>query len=177
MGMKVGIIGCGGITKTRHAPEYLANPHVDSIVFYDRNLHRSEAMVELFGGRNVESVEELFNDPDIIAISDCSSNENHHLFSTQALLSGKHVLCEKPISLTQAHAAEIVAAQKQSGKKLMVDHNQRFTRAHRMLLNSMAKSRLTCLSSAEGRLVPARRSMRRVKASAPASSLSVSADK
>ena len=37
----------------------------------------------------------------------------------------------KPFSLTIEHAREIVDAQKQSGKKLMVDHNQRFTRAHR----------------------------------------------
>ncbi|MFD1032314.1 Gfo/Idh/MocA family protein [Metaplanococcus flavidus] len=130
MGMKVGIIGCGSITKLRHAPEYTENPYVDEIVFYDRNIDRSEALVELFGGSIVHSVEELFEDPDIVAISDCSSNENHHIFSSKALLSGKHVLCEKPISLTVDHAKEIVAAQKESGKKLMVDHNQRFTRAH-----------------------------------------------
>ncbi len=130
MGMKVGIIGGGGIAKTRHAPEYTENPYVDEIVFYDRNIDRAEALVELFGGSIVHTVEELFEDPDIVAVSDCSSNENHHLFSTKALLSGKHVLCEKPISLTVAHAQEIIAAQKKSGKKLMVDHNQRFTPAH-----------------------------------------------
>ena len=130
MGFKVGIIGCGGITKTRHAPEYTRNPHVHEIVFYDRNPDRSEAMVELFGGSLVRTVEELFEDPDIVAISDCSSNENHHFFSSKALLSGKHVLCEKPISLTVEHATQIILAQKESGKKLMVDHNQRFTRAH-----------------------------------------------
>lgn len=130
MGMKVGIIGCGSITKLRHGPEYTENPYVDEIVFYDRNIDRSEALAELFGGSIVHTVEELFEDPDIVAISDCSSNENHHLFSTKALMSGKHVLCEKPISLTIEHAKEIVAAQKESGRKLMVDHNQRFTRAH-----------------------------------------------
>lgn len=130
MGIKVGIIGCGSITKMRHAPEYKANPYVDEIVFYDRNLDRSEALAELFGGGIAQTVDELFNDPSIQAISDCSSNEHHHLFSTQALLSGKHVLCEKPISLTVEHAKEIIEAQKKSGKKLMVDHNQRFTRAH-----------------------------------------------
>ncbi|MBT2583348.1 Gfo/Idh/MocA family oxidoreductase [Planococcus sp. ISL-109] len=142
MGIKVGIIGCGSITKTRHAPEYLANPYVDSIVFYDRNLHRSEAMVEMFGGTVAQSVEELFADPDITAISDCSSNENHRYFSTQALLSGKHVLCEKPISLTLAHAAEILSAQKKSGKKLMVDHNQRFTLAHQKAKEILASGEL-----------------------------------
>ena len=130
MGIKVGIIGCGSITKLRHAPEYKANPFVDEIVFYDRNLDRSEALAALFGGTVVETVDELLSDPTIEAISDCSSNEHHHLFSTKALLSGKHVLCEKPISLTVEHAKEILDAQKVSGKKLMVDHNQRFTRAH-----------------------------------------------
>lgn len=142
MGMKVGIIGCGSITKMRHAPEYTENPYVDEIVFYDRNLDRSEALVELFGGSIARTVDELFEDPDIIAISDCSSNENHHLFSTKALLSGKHVLCEKPISLTVDHAKEIVAAQKKSGKKLMVDHNQRFTRAHQKAKEIIEKEEL-----------------------------------
>jgi predicted dehydrogenase len=130
MGMKVGIIGCGSITKARHAPEYKANPYVDEIVFYDRNPDRSEALAVMFGGKAAKTVDELFEDPEIQAISDCSSNEHHHLFSTKALLSGKHVLCEKPIALTVEHAKEIIDAQKRSGKKLMVDHNQRFTRAH-----------------------------------------------
>lgn len=142
MGIKVGIIGCGSITKTRHAPEYTANPHVDEIVFYDRNIDRSEALVEMFGGRIVRTVEELFEDPEIVAISDCSSNENHHIFSSTALLSGKHVLCEKPISLTVDHAKEMIAAQKTTGKKLMVAHNQRFTRAHQKAKEIIANGEL-----------------------------------
>lgn len=128
--MKVGIIGCGSITKYRHAPEYKANPHVDEIVFYDRNIQRAKELATEFGGRYVESVEELLGDPAIIAISDCSSNEAHHLNTTSALLHGKHVLCEKPLAISVKHAEQILEAEKQSGKKLMVDHNQRFTKAH-----------------------------------------------
>jgi predicted dehydrogenase len=130
LGIKVGIIGCGSITKLRHAPEYKANPNVDEIVFYDRNLERATALANQFGGSVAQTVDELLADPTVDVISDCSSNEFHHIFSTKALLSGKHVLCEKPISLTIEHASEIVEAQKKSGNKLMVDHNQRFTRAH-----------------------------------------------
>jgi predicted dehydrogenase len=130
MGLKAGIIGCGSIAKLRHAPEYFANPHVDEIIFYDRNPERSRKLAEMFGGSTVESVDELLEDPTIDVISDCSSNEFHHIFSSKALLNGKHVLCEKPISLTVEEAQIVVDAQNQSGKKLMVDHNQRFTRAH-----------------------------------------------
>jgi len=128
--MKVGIIGCGSIAKLRHAPEYKANPYVSEIVFYDRNPERAKELANMFGGSVANTVEELLADSTIDIISDCSSNEYHHIFSTNALLSGKHVLCEKPISLTIEHANEIIEAQKESGKKLMVDHNQRFTRAH-----------------------------------------------
>ncbi|MBP1970224.1 putative dehydrogenase [Virgibacillus natechei] len=130
MDIKAGIIGCGSIAKFRHAPEYRANPYVSEIVFYDRNLERAEELATLFGGSVAKSVDKLLADPEIEVISDCSSNENHHLFSTKALKSGKHVLCEKPISLTIEHANQVVDAQKESGRKLMVDHNQRFTRAH-----------------------------------------------
>ncbi|MBT2724018.1 Gfo/Idh/MocA family protein [Bacillus sp. ISL-46] len=130
MGLKVGIIGCGSITKLRHAPEYKANPYVDEIIFYDRNLDRATELANQFGGSVAQTVEKLLADPTVDVISDCSSNEFHHIFSTKALLSGKHVLCEKPISLTVKHAEEIIEAQKKSGKKLMVDHNQRFTKAH-----------------------------------------------
>lgn len=130
MGIKVGIIGCGSITKLRHAPEYRDNPYVDEIVFFDRNLQRATELANQFGGSVAQTAEELLADPAVEAISDCSSNEFHHIFSANALLSGKHVLCEKPISLSVEQANKIIEAQKESGKKLMVDHNQRFTRAH-----------------------------------------------
>ncbi|MUV37198.1 dTDP-3,4-didehydro-2,6-dideoxy-alpha-D-glucose 3-reductase [Lentibacillus sp. JNUCC-1] len=130
MSITAGIIGCGSITRYRHAPEYKANPHVSKIVFYDRNPERAEALAELFGGTTAGSVEALLNDPEIDVISDCSSNEYHHIHTTNALLNGKHVLCEKPLSLTLEQAEGILSAQEQSGKKLMVDHNQRLTKAH-----------------------------------------------
>ena len=107
MGIKVGIIGCGSITKLRHAPEYKANPYVDEIVFYDRNPRTSRSISDHVWWTVEQTVEELLADPTIQVISDCSSNESHHIFSTKALLNGKHVLCEKPISLTIEHAKDL----------------------------------------------------------------------
>ncbi|WP_053217990.1 Gfo/Idh/MocA family protein [Virgibacillus senegalensis] len=130
MKLKAGIIGCGSITKFRHAPEYAANPFVEEIVFYDRNPERAELLASQYAGSVAASLDDLIADPTIDMISDCSSNEFHHINSVKALLGGKHVLCEKPISLTLEGAEQIVQAQKTSNKKLMIDHNQRFTKAH-----------------------------------------------
>ena len=128
--INVGIIGCGSISRFRHAPEYRANPYVKDIFFYDRNIERAEQLAAEFNGIVVERLEDLLANPVITAISDCSSNEAHHINTSKALLSGKHVLCEKPLSNSVEHAEEIVEAERKSGKKLMIDHNQRFTKAH-----------------------------------------------
>jgi predicted dehydrogenase len=142
LGIKVGIIGCGSIAKFRHAPEYKANPNVDEIVFFDRNAERAKELAREFGGRAVETVEELLHDPTIVAISDCSSNEAHHINSSNALLNGKHVLCEKPLAINVECAEKILEAQGISGKKLMVDHNQRFTKAHQKAKEIIEKKEL-----------------------------------
>lgn len=130
LGIKVAIIGCGSIAMHRHAPEYKANPYVEQIVFYDRNEDRAKKLAKKFDGQVAKSVEELYNDPTIVAISDCSTNDVHHIHTSQALLNGKHVLCEKPLATTVKRAEEILKAQEKTGKKLMVAHNQRFTKAH-----------------------------------------------
>lgn len=142
LGIRVGIIGCGSITKFRHAPEYKANPNVDEIVFFDSSVERAKELAKEFGGRFVETVEELLHDPTITAISVCSSNEAHHINSTDALLNGKHVLCEKPLAINVECAERILEAQAMSGKKLMVDHNQRFTKAHQKAKEIIEKKEL-----------------------------------
>ncbi len=130
MGINVGIIGCGSIAKNRHAPEYGANPYVNEIVFYDRNPERAEALAKQFNGRAAYSLEDLLEDPSVEAISVCSSNENHEKDTVSALLSGKHVLCEKPLSLEVDEARNMIRTRDETGKKLMIAHNQRFTKAH-----------------------------------------------
>ncbi|PAV30785.1 dehydrogenase [Virgibacillus profundi] len=142
MRFNVGIIGCGSIARFRHAPEYKANPFVGEIIFYDRNMERAESLAKRFGGRVAGTLEDLLADPTIVAISDCSSNEAHHIHTSKALLSGKHVLCEKPLAISVKHAEEIIEAERKSGKKLMVDHNQRFTKAHQKAKEILEKKEL-----------------------------------
>lgn len=142
MKFNVGIIGCGSIARFRHAPEYRANHHVDTIVFYDRNPERAEKLAKEFGGQVANSLEDLLHNPAIVAISDCSSNESHHIHTSEALLNGKHVLVEKPIASSTKHAEIILEAERQSGKKLMVGHNQRFTKAHQKAKEIIEKQEL-----------------------------------
>lgn len=140
--IRVGIVGAGSITKFRHAPEYAANPYVEIAGFYDHNPDRAEALIAVFGGQYYPSLEDLLNDESIDAISDCSSNEHHVKVSSSALLKGKHVLCEKPMTITSEEGRELLEARDRSGKILMIDHNQRLTKVHQKVYDMLRDGRI-----------------------------------
>ena len=126
----IGIIGCGKIAQVRHIPEYNDNPDAKLVAFYDLNTARAKALAEQYGGRAYESVEALLADPNVDAVSVCSANASHAEITVAALEAGKHVLCEKPMATTLADCERMVSAAKKSGKRLMIDQNQRLAGAH-----------------------------------------------
>ena len=66
------------------------------------------------------SYEELLSDPEVDAIYNPLPNHLHVPWSIRCLEAGKHVLCEKPISLTADEAVSLVqAAQRQPHLKVM----------------------------------------------------------
>ncbi|ABR46688.1 oxidoreductase domain protein [Alkaliphilus metalliredigens QYMF] len=130
MKIRVGIVGCGSIAKFRHAPEYHENPNVEIEGFYDHNVERAEALAKIYGGKVYSDYLDLIQDKTIDAISDCSTNETHHIVTSAALKNNKSVLCEKPMTTTVENANMILETKKNSKGILMIDHNQRLTSAH-----------------------------------------------
>lgn len=64
----------------------------------------------------------LLDDPDLQAIVVTAPSAAHYELAKAALLSGRHVFVEKPIALTAAHAAELVALADAGRRVLMVGH-------------------------------------------------------
>lgn len=127
---KIGIIGCGKIAQVRHIPEYAAHPDAELAGFYDLNKERAEELAILHGGKAYESYEELLADPEINAVSVCVANHAHAEITMAALRAGKHVLCEKPMAMTLAECEAMVDTAKETGRFLMIGHNQRLAKAH-----------------------------------------------
>lgn len=131
MAVRVGIIGCGSIAKQRHAPEYHSNINCRIVAFSDPSIERAGELAEKYGGRAYQKYEDIINDPTIDAVSICSPNYTHAEITIAALKAGKHVLCEKPMATNLEEAKLMIETARQSGKILMIGHNQRFAPAHR----------------------------------------------
>ena len=128
--IKIGIIGCGKIAQVRHIPEYADNKNVQLVAYYDLNSARAAELAQKYGGKVYGSYLELLAQPEIDAVSVCTANHAHAEISMAALKAGKHVLCEKPMATSLADCEAMVKAAKESGRFLMLGHNQRLAKAH-----------------------------------------------
>jgi predicted dehydrogenase len=76
-----------------------------------------------------QNVEDLFCDSDLNAILIATPVFGHYELAKKALLSGKHVVIEKPMTATVAEANELIDIAQKNNKVLMVDHTFLYTGA------------------------------------------------
>lgn len=75
---------------------------------------------------------DVVNRPDIDIIDICTPNDTHAPIGIAAAKAGKHILCEKPMSMTVAEAEEMQAAARKAGVVTMLSYNYRHTPAVQM---------------------------------------------
>lgn len=98
-------IGCGVIAKQTAQSLALAGRTLRGI--YNRTRSKAEAFAKQYGVAKVyDSVEDLYADPDIDAIYISTPHNTHIQYLRGALAAGKHVLCEKAITLNSEELDE-----------------------------------------------------------------------
>lgn len=71
-----------------------------------------------------------------------STNEQHHAQTMAALAAGCHVMCEKPIAMTRAHAAEMVEAARRAGRVMGTNHHLRAQATHQAMRQMIADGKI-----------------------------------
>jgi predicted dehydrogenase len=89
------------------------------VAIASRDLAKARAAADALGiHRAYGSYEELLADPEIEAIYNPLPNHLHVTWSIRAAEAGKHVLCEKPLSLNVAEAKTLLQARDRCGVKM-----------------------------------------------------------
>ncbi len=137
MSIRLGIVGYGywGPNLLRN---FAADGNFEVVVLAERReAVRAKAAKAYPGLLVVEEASEIMSRPDIDAVVIATPVATHYALAKQALISGKHVLVEKPMSATVAEAEELVALAKRVGRTLMVDHTFLFTGAVQIIKNTV----------------------------------------
>ena len=128
--IQVGIIGCGGIANGKHLPSLKSLPFVKIVAFCDLIVERAEKAAKEYGveGARVytDYKELLAKEPEIEVIHVLTPNRSHSPITVDALNSGRHVLCEKPMAKDPAGAQAMLDAAKANGKILSIGYQSRY---------------------------------------------------
>jgi predicted dehydrogenase len=113
-----GILGAAKIALKKVVPSMQKGQWSDIIAIASRDLAKAQAAAkEVNVPRAYGSYEELLADPAIEAVYNPLPNHLHIPWSVKALEAGKHVLCEKPLSMNAAEVRALIAARDRTGKK------------------------------------------------------------
>jgi len=104
-----------------------------------RDRRRAEEAARALGiARAYGSYEELLADPEIEAVYNPLPNHLHVPWSIKAAQAGKHVLCEKPLSMTVAEARSLLAARDRArvkiGEAFMVRTHPQWLRVQELIV-------------------------------------------
>jgi predicted dehydrogenase len=114
-----GVLGAAKIAIERVIPAMQRGRWSEVAGLASRDLERARRVAHELGvPKAYGSYEELLADPDIEAVYNPLPNHLHVPLSIKAAEAGKHVLCEKPVSLSVAEALELLAAGARNGVRI-----------------------------------------------------------
>lgn len=114
---KVGIVGCGYVFD-----HYMAtwgrypNLFIKGVSDVDKN--RLNAVTKAYRLSAYDTNDDLFNDPEIDIVANFTSIESHYEVTQAALLAGKHVYSEKPLTTNLEQARALFALAEEKGLTL-----------------------------------------------------------
>ncbi|MBP8857174.1 MAG: Gfo/Idh/MocA family oxidoreductase [Anaerolineaceae bacterium] len=148
--LKVGVIGTGFI-----GPIHIENARrsfkAEVIALAENNLELAKIKASLYDvPLYYDDYRKLLENQDIDVVHVCSPNFLHYQMAKDALLAGKHVVCEKPLTLTRAEGEDLLALA--ADKKLVnaVHFNIRYYPLVRHMHTMVAKNDIGSIYAVSG---------------------------
>lgn len=107
-----------------HAPFLQVNPGFILYGVWERTKNLAEEKYP--GIKTFRSLEDMLSDDEIELVVVNTPNYTHYEYAKKALESGKHVIVEKPFTVTVAEANELISLAEKKNKKLSVYQNRRY---------------------------------------------------
>jgi predicted dehydrogenase len=136
--LRWGVLSTAAIGTKKVIPAMQLGEFTTVAAIASRDLSKAQAAAKALGiPAAYGSYEELLADPGIDAIYNPLPNHMHVPWTIKAAEAGKHVLCEKPISLTVAEAETLLEVRARTGVKigeaLVIVHHPQWVRLRELL--------------------------------------------
>jgi UDP-N-acetylglucosamine 3-dehydrogenase len=142
--IRVGIIGCGMITQRSHAPALAKVAGVTITALCDLDAERTATVRDEHAPQAAvfSDYRELLQSGLVDAVSIATPVVLHCPMTLAALQAGCHVLCEKPMAMSQVESAQMVAAAAAAGKVLQINLSCHFIAFYQTIARLVAEGQL-----------------------------------
>src|SRR5262247_1719541 len=114
-----GVLGVARIATVKVIPAMQRGQHCEIVGIASRDRAKAETAARQLGiPKHYGSYEEMLADPEIDAVYNPLPNHLHVPWTIKAAEAGKHVLCEKPISLSVDEARSLLEVRHRTGIKI-----------------------------------------------------------
>jgi predicted dehydrogenase len=127
--VQVGVIGCGKFALGQSLPNCVAAENIE--LYHCSSIDEpGRKGAERFNPKKITAdYRDVLDDPDVSMVIVAVPHEWHKFYLEETIKAGKHVFCEKPMTMTMADAYDVIKLVRQHGVKLCVDYNRRFSPA------------------------------------------------
>ena len=135
----VAVVGTGFGEKI-HIPGFQAHPHTQLVAVYHRDLDKAKAIASTHNIPHAcDRLEDALALPDVAAVSISTPPFLHYEMAKTVLQAGKHLLLEKPMTLSAVEARELYQLATAKGVVAMMDFEFRFVPAWQLLAEYLAE--------------------------------------
>ena len=135
--LRAAIVGCGRISVCYEDAFHRLSDQVELVYAVDKNPELAKAFAEKFGCSFTTDFDEIL-DKNIDVVHLCLPHYLHPIMAIKAMKAGINVLTEKPISISLQDADEMIRVQKETGVKLGVIFQTRYTKSVEKLKEMIA---------------------------------------
>lgn len=130
-----------------HAPFITSHPGFNFYAVWERS--KNLAQEKYPAVKTYRTLEKMLEDEAIELVVVNTPNITHYDYTKQALLAGKHVISEKPFTVTVAQAQELIQLAATQNKQLSVFHNRRYDSDYRTIKSVLDQKLLGNIVEAE----------------------------
>ena len=132
----IAVIGCGRIAKNAHFPALAGLKNVKVKYACDLIIEKANAFKEQYPDLIEQTITDYkiaLNDSEVQAVLVLTPNFAHYTVTMDALKAGKHVLCEKPVTVNYKLSVEMAEEAKKQGKILSIGFCNRYNKSVEMI--------------------------------------------
>lgn len=149
--INVAVIGLGWVATSRHIPIILRHPQLHFFGVVDKRADRIQRLITKHPNlrSSVSNEGEMPWEDKIQAVLIATDPLNHYSLAKKMLLMKKHVLVEKPLTMTPQEGQELQEIATKTGVSFCVVHNFQFARSTLKLKEMLQKGQLGKIQSIE----------------------------